>query len=222
MSEPLTEPPLWDSTRAALRFALNNSLSLPRPPVNKLMSGGQVRRIELADGTRIVVAASRPRPRDQQLKGLDGAATAGLVLAQLSRLAEPEQLALIARMTAARLPCACRAPCCSGSRENPRYSRAVHRLCEMLRDAAALSKIPGKKGMSTVPALRKALVDGFFSDSGERELSLAKYAKLCEVAEDTVAAHKRMVHGWLRRQEDAAWETFALMLDQQGTVGLIE
>src|SRR5437899_481750 len=115
----MTEP-LFDSTRKALRFALNHHMALPRPAMNKLMADGKVQRIVLADGSKITLAAPRAtaRPGSEQLHGLDGAATAGMVLLHLAQLPEPQQLVLMAGSMPATLPCSCRSACCVGEKRN--------------------------------------------------------------------------------------------------------
>ena len=164
----MTEP-VFDSPRKALGFALNYRLDLPRPAMAKMMADGNVRRIELADGSKVTIMAYRKSERSTQLKGWDGAATAGMVLQHLISLAEPQQWTLMAELMHPTHPCACKAPCCSGHRPNQNWSRTIHRLCDHLRDVASLSKMPGKKGLSTAPGLRLALVERFFVSSRRHE-----------------------------------------------------
>lgn len=217
MQKATGEQPLFDSGRTALRFALNYHLALPRPQMNKMMADGKVRRIELADGTRITVAAPRGSPRSAQLKGLDGAATAGIVLAHLSRLPDEQQLVLMGHAITAMLPCSCRAACCSGARPNQDWARVVGRICDHLRDEAELTRVPGKKGLSTHPVMRRLLVEKFFLP--KRDLPLVDLARKCEVTEQTVIAHRRPILEYLARQEDAAWRSIDGALDESGIVG---
>lgn len=213
------EQPLFDSGKTALRFALNYHMALPRPQMNKMMADGKVVRIELADGTKITVTAPRPAPRSEQLRGLDGAATAGIVLAHLSRLPDEQQLVLMGFSLDASLPCACRSPCCSGSKVNQNWARVVLRICEHLKEEAELTKVPGKKGLSTHPLMRRMLVEKFFLP--KRDLSLVDLARKCEVTEQTVIAHRRPILAYLDRMTDLAWRSIDIILDESRIVGHI-
>lgn len=187
--------------------------------MNKMMADGKVQRITLADGSKITVATPKGPPRNAQLKGLDGAATAGMILAQLSALPEPQQLVLMASSMQAVLPCACRAPCCAGSKQNPEWSRAIDRLCSYLRGEAELTKVKGKKGFSTHPLMRRKLVEKFFLP--KREIVLAELAEKCGVTEQTVIAHRRPIVTYLERTEQAGWHAFDLIMAESGMVGFL-
>lgn len=220
MSTSILHEPLFDSPRKALRFALGHHLALPRPQMNKMMADGKVMRIELADGTKITVAAPKGKPRHESLRGLDGAGTAGMILQKLALLPEPQQLATMASSLQAYLPCACRAPCCLGSRPNAEWSRVVGKLCDYLRDEALLSAIPGKKGMSTKPEMRRALVEKYYAP--ERKLVLADLAKACHVSQQTVISHQKPIRAFLERQEDAGWRAIDELLAEAGIVGQLD
>jgi hypothetical protein len=211
--------PLFGSTREAIRFAVNHHITLPRPQMNKLMADGKVMRIELADGSKITVAAPKGPPRSEQLRGLDGAATAGIILAHVARLADQEQLVVLAGSLPFAFPCSCRSPCCSGLRPNPDWQRSVLRLCDHLRDEAELSRVKGKKGMSTHPMMRRLLVEKFFRPA--KELSLVELAERCDVTEQTVISHRRPIITFLERTTDAAWRNLDLTLGEAGLVGFI-
>lgn len=214
----MTEP-LFDSTRAALGFALNHHLALPRPLMNRMMADGRVRRIELADGTKITVAVPNGPPRSESLRGLDGAAQAGMICAQLATLPEPQQLILMATVLPAMDPCSCRAPCCVGTRPNAAWARAVMRICAHLKEEAQLSKVKGKKGLSTSPELRRALVEKFFLP--RQEISLAALAERCNVTENTLHAHRRPIITYLAKTQEAAWVAIGEVFDESGIVGTI-
>ncbi len=211
--------PLFASTRDALRFALNYHLSLPRPQMNKMMADGKVMRIELADGSKVTVAAPKASPRSEQLRGLDGAATAGMVLAHLARLTDPQQLVLMAASVPPSFPCACGAPCCSGHKSNNDWKRAVWKICEYLRDEAQLTKIPGKKGLSTSPQLRELLVQRFFNP--KNGMTLENLAAIGGCTEQTVIAHRRPIITFLQREQDGAWRNLDVSLSESGMVGHI-
>lgn len=215
----ITAEPLFDSTRAALRFALNHHMALPRPAMNKMMADGKVMRITLADGSKITVAQPRGRPRNEQLKGLDGAGTAGMILARLAGLPEPHQLTLMAGSMPAYLPCACGAPCCAREKVNPEWSRAIGKLCDHLRDEAELTKIKGKKGLSTSPVMRRALVEKFFIP--KRHIVLEDLARVCGVSEQTVVAHRKPILAYLEKAESQGWRALDVDLSEIGIVGFI-
>ena len=213
------EEPLFDATRKALRFALNYHLSIPATPVSRIMADGKVQKLELADGSHIIVAASKGPPRNASLRGLDGAGTAGIILRQLTLLPHPQQLVLMGSSMTAILPCSCRAPCCSGEKANPPWRRVVWQLCEYLKEEAQLSRIKGKKGLSTSPMLREALVEKFFLP--KRRLVLSELAARCGVTEQTVIAHRRPIVTFLEKQEQAGWRDLDVTLSDLGIVGTI-
>ena len=217
----VAEEPVFDSTRAALRFALNLHLAMPRPQINKMMERGKVQYIELADGSKIACAMPQKRKssRRPSLGGLDGAATGGMVLRELSTLPEAQQLVLMGGNLVAILPCACRAPCCSGYRLNPDWSRVIVKLCDYLRDEAELSRVPGKKGMSIAPVLRRALVEKYYLP--ERKLVLADLAKACRLSVQTVYNHQASILPLLQSLEDAGWSALDRLLSEVGLVGYL-
>lgn len=212
--------PLFDSPRKALHFALNHRASMARPAMNKMAAGNaKLQKLVLADGSEIIVPTiSRYKAkRSEQLKGMDGVAQAGMVLYHLARLSEPQQLVLIAESVVPSLPCACRAPCCSGHRPNPPWVHAVLVLCDYLRDEAKLSKVRGKKGLSTNPFMRRTLVERFFIPG--RSITLSALAIRCEVTEQTVAAHNKPISIYLTKAEDDGWRAFDEHLGEAGIVG---
>jgi hypothetical protein len=220
-SEPIE--PLFDSTRNALRFALDYHLALPRPLLNKMMDDGKVHWIELADGSKIAFAAPKStrkagKRRSEQLNGLDGAATAGIILSHLARQPDAEQFALIAHTATAMLPCACRRPCCMGYAPNPTWLRSINGLCDWLRDEAKQSTLfPRKKGMSTRPEMRQAIVRRFFLP--DARLVIAEIARALNVSEPTVYAHQKTITASLEDLLDKGWGRFAEAMDRAQIVG---
>lgn len=187
--------------------------------MNRMMADGKVRRIELADGTRITVAAPKGPPRSEQLRGLDGAATAGFILQHLANLPEQQQLALMGESMPSVLPCTCKSPCCAGTKPNPTWARIVSRMCHHLAVEAQLSKIKGKKGLSTSPLLRSMLVEKHFLP--RKTMILAAIAERIGVTEKTVIEHRRPIVDYLTKQADAGWRTFDVWLSEAGIVGAI-
>lgn len=214
----MTEPS-FDSPRRALTFALNYELKMPRPAMTKMMADGKVQRIELADGSKITVAVgyNSSRRRPEGLTGLDGAATAGFVLQVLASLPVQQQLVLIAECMRPTTPCSCGSPCCSGERRNSGWITAVRCICDHLRDEAHLSRLPGKKGMSTLPDLRFMLVEKFFVPG--REFTYASVAKRFNISEQTVFNHRKPVLAYLTQQQRTAWRAIDEALGFAGIVG---
>lgn len=212
---------LFDSTRKALRFALNHHVAVSAPVMNRMMQQASKRTaLKLADGTVIEVAAPGGKPTNSDLKGLEGAATAGYVLRMLASLPDAQQMILMARSVRPTMPCACRAPCCAGERPHPTWLRSVNALCHHLMVDAALSQIKGKKGLSTGPKLRMALVGKYLVPS--REITMVQIAEQCDITEKTVLAHKKPIYGYLTVQEDEGWSTLDHSLSAQGIVDFIE
>jgi hypothetical protein len=214
--------PIFDDPRKALRFALNHRLQMPRPAMNKAPAGNSgLQKLELADGSHVLVSKASTRPkRNENLAGMDGVAQAGFILYHLARLPEPQQLVLIAQSVPVALPCACRAPCCSGERPNDPWVHAILLICDYLRDEAQLSRIKGKKGMSTGPYLRRALVEKFFVPGRSR--TTEEIAKKADVSETTVVMHRKPIVTWLEKNENEGWRSFAHHLDVAGIVGTLE
>ena len=101
----MSEEPLFESTHAALRYALNYSSEQYGENWLGKMQGGSI-----GSGKGLV--------------GLDGAAQVGLILAKLMRLSEIEQAMVFARFAPKVEVC----PCCGGDRETPEWRHAVERL----------------------------------------------------------------------------------------------
>lgn len=211
--------PAFDNPRKALVFALNFEMKMPQPVMTRMIADGRMRRIELADGSKVTVAdmSRMSKKRAEGLTGLDGAATAGFVLQVLASLPEAQQLVLMAECMRPTFSCACRAPCCSGNKPNGAWVAAIRTICEHLRDEAQLSRITGKKGMSTTPALRLALVEKFFIPG--REFVLTRIAERCDVSEQTVINHRRPIITYLEKQQRAGWRALDEALGSAGIVG---
>lgn len=218
--EKMNAEPLFDSTRSALRFALNHSVSVKPPQMVRMMAWQtKLKSLELGDGTRIVVSMPKGRPKDAQLKSMDGAGTAGFILRHLATLPDPQQMILIAKSVIPNLPCACRSPCCAGFKPNPTWQRPVERLCHHLMVDAELTKIKGKKGLSTGPMLRSALVGKYLVVTNE--MTLVEIAQRCDISEQTVMNHKRPIFEYLAKHEDEGWSSLDVLLSESGIVGFL-
>ena len=97
---------LFRSTQDALLFAFRHAgQSYDRP----LM-------LRMADAARGSGAG---------LAGLDGAAQAGMIRAEVAALGRLYEAALVARFADRSIPCQCKAACCSGERLNGEWINAV-------------------------------------------------------------------------------------------------
>lgn len=185
----------------------------------KMVAEDGMQRVTLADGSRVTVDRRHIlKPRDMQLKGMDGVAQAGMVLYHLALLPDPQQLVLIAQSMPPTIVCTCRAPCCSGHRANGPWVHAVLKLCDYLRDEAQLSRVPGKKGLSTSPWLRRALVEKFFVRSGQH-MTTDEMAARADVSVSTVITHRRPIVTFLEKADRAGWRAFDESLGAAGIVG---
>ncbi|MNL32553.1 hypothetical protein D3C87_1544130 [compost metagenome] len=156
-------------------------------------------------------------PRSPKRGERDGAAQAGLILAVVDRLDESHRAVLAARLTVSHSPCSCRNPCCSGRAVNLRWWVVVGQLCNILASRADLLKVPGKRGMSTLPRLRRAVVEAYFDPVAED--SIVRLAERAGVSAVTAAKHRTVILEWLGVTEDEAWQQAALLLDQAGVTG---
>lgn len=212
---------LFDSSRKALLFALNATARsrYSAPLMNKMMADGKVRRIELADGTKMTVAVPRRR-RNENLIGMDGVAQAGMILLQLAKLPRPKQLVLIGSTLQSQLPCSCRSPCCRGYKMNSEWAQAIEELCDVLKNEANVTKKKGVKGFSTPPMMRRALVEKHFIPG--KRIVLAELADACDVTEATVIKHRKLITEYLERADKDGWTALDASLTKAGIVGALE
>lgn len=206
-------PPFSDS-RQALSFALNHSTSsISRPAMTKILE-------EAAASLRAPVDApsrSGAGGRTASKTGTDGAFLAGVVLRYFSKLLAVQRLTLLARTLTPRQRCECHAPCCSGWRPDRDWDAAVEGLCFVVKEHADLMRVPGKKGMSTPPALRRALVERMFSPHDKR--TMAALAELGGVTEVTAYAHKTYITDCLETAEKSGWGALDELLTANNIVG---
>ncbi|HXF67430.1 MAG TPA: hypothetical protein VNK67_12140 [Burkholderiales bacterium] len=182
-----TEDPLFRTVDGALLFSLN-------------YAHGQVRQVPLA---QLVGGAAKGRG----LGGLDGAAQAGMIRAELMRLHPLRRAILTARFAAPTTPCACRSPCCRGYRESAEWAEAVETVVEAALRAAAAGTISHYQ-------LRRALVGRYF---GVR-VSFIEVASRCKVNRDTASDYYRRMTDWLKREEKLARYEIEDHLRQAGVV----
>ena len=231
--------PPFDDSRKALAFALNAAdAQMPRPAASKAMSAPHPRketkkqrkarrRAEEEHGVSLVrgpgtrpsnYAADARRAARQEWLGLEPPAQAGLILQVFGRMDREHRAVLAGLLVRSHVPCSCRRPCCSGWWQQPRWTAVVEETCEILRTAGDVVRQPGKKGLSTQPVLRRAIVEAWFT---KRDASLADLAFLGDVSPATAAKHRAWIVEWLEQTEQEAWLQADAMLDAAGITGTI-
>lgn len=231
MASPQQPDPQFDSTREALYFAFNVQFTittLPATAVNRAMSevgvGNKALSNALAKIDAIEPMPGKARRTKHQapgatLHGLDRVAQAAFILRQVEKLDRHHRNVLAARLTRSRTDCLCRRPCCQGWLVTSQWGRAVEALCELLQDTENAVKVTGKKGFSSQPDLRRAVVSRFFDTSmGANPTQLQQ--KL-EISPGTVASHTLRVTAQLGEWETKAWLEIQDLFDQAGITGWI-
>lgn len=161
LSPPSPQPdPVFASAHAALKFALN-------------FSHGTLKKNFLAQ-------AQGGGAPGRGLGGLDGAAQAGMILAELGNLSSVRRYIQVGRFAPPSTPCACRSQCCSGARETPAWTEAVDYLTEYALAA-------GLTGTISHYRLRRALVMRYLGVRG----SFVAMAAACHVNRDTASDNYR-------------------------------
>lgn len=212
---------LFASSRDALAFALNyEDLSIPGPVMNKEMAAvpttTKAQRDAVSKPSRTGPARSIPLGGGQ-----DRAVTAGWILQRFEQAEKWHKVILKVMLINPRRQCSCGAACCRGWSVKPEWVHCVLMLVEHLKEEADLLKEPGKRGMSTDPALRRALVEDFARPEDKR-WSIADLARLTKATTLTVAKHRGIVQCFLYALELAAWEEVNLIFDQSGITGQID
>lgn len=170
---------LFRSAHAALVFAANYSgQAYDRPVMNRM--------------------ATKAGPEGKGLHGIDGAAQAGLILAELRMLGPFYEAILVADVAQETVPCDCERPCCSGSRDNTRFADAVNTLSKEVLERVL-------SGCISHRVLRVGLVRKFFGVPG---ITLKDLAKACDVSDDTAARHNEKITALLRKERKKAWAAF--------------
>ena len=96
------------------------------------------------------------------LAGLDGAAQAGMIRAEVAALGRLHEAVLVARFADRAIPCQCKAACCSGERMNGEWINAVAYLADYVRTSAL-------SGCVSTGILRREYVARYFSGKGVRD-----------------------------------------------------
>ncbi|MPS76567.1 MAG: hypothetical protein E2591_00660 [Achromobacter sp.] len=159
---------LFRSAHAALVYALNYSMQqYDRPLINRM-------------------AVGRSNADSRGLSGLDGAAQAGMIRAEIARLPTLFQALLIAKAAPSHLHCECRAACCAGMRINPEWQDAMSEVTTAAASGALSGCISNGR-------LRSALIQRLL---GAR-MTLKDLAERYDVDEKTAGAHSARLKRWL-------------------------
>jgi hypothetical protein len=119
------------------------------------------------------------------LVGLDGAAQAGMILAELAAMGKLAEAIMTARLAPRHTPCECRSPCCSGRKPNKDWTDAIGYLSDYVRTTALA-------GCTANGILRREYVVRYFSRKDER-VSLEDLAERYDVDRHTTSAHASKV-----------------------------
>lgn len=176
----------FENAVAAASFALNFlGNSYQRPMINRMAT---------------------PSAIGHSLGGLDRAAQAGMIRAEIAKLGPVKEAYVIASRAPKRFPCTCGKPCCVKSRANPEWHDALHLLVNHAKEHLGLCT--GYYG------LRKAIVAKYFGD----QVSLTKIAEQCGVNRDTAGVHNSKIVKMLRGLEFNAWSELEMLLTARGII----
>jgi hypothetical protein len=178
--------PLFESAAAAAAFALN-------------FSGENY---QLAAINRM---AQPSVSSGKGLSGLDGAAQAGMIRAELEAVGLLGESIIIADIAPKTKPCFCKAACCSGEVLNPEWAAAI----------GVLSNIA--KELKICPAymnVRHNLLRRFFGVA----LEITEIARMCGVSRETVSIHNSKLVSAFKLLKKKAWADFDHRLLQAGMI----
>lgn len=169
MATAEAQEPLFDNAHGALVFAFNFSgQSFDRPLMNRLAAP--------AVGT------------GKGLVGLDGAAQAGFIRAEVQGLGKLAEAILIARIAPRTTPCSCRSVCCSGHKPNKEWTDAISYLSDQVRTTALA-------GCTANGLMRREYVVRYFTPK-EQRTTLEVLADRYDIDRNTVSAHASKVGTW--------------------------
>lgn len=227
------ESPLFDDTRKALRFALNaDHVQMPRPAMTVAMVEGLKQRMKPkrrrnksealavqlqealgAEEDLVTTVRGLFTRKQASLTSIEKAAQAGFILQVFSQLDWHHQVLIRGRVLRPAMPCACRRSCCSGWATSMMWAKAIDDTCKLLQDSTA----QGAKGsISTLPKLRRAVVQGWYSRREMRLIDLAGHVGCSSV---TAAKHRALIVEWLERIENEAWVEADATLGNAGITG---
>ena len=178
--------PLFNSAASALTFALNySSQSFQSSAVNRM--------------------AGTPRPTGRGLGGLDGAAQAGMVRAELAAIGILGESIIVAEMAHKTRPCECKAPCCSGEVTNAEWAASIGVLSNVLKE------------LKICPShfiVRSNLLRRFFGV----EISISEIAKQSGLSRDTITTYNAKLVSVLKAEKKRAWSALDQRLIECGMI----
>jgi hypothetical protein len=181
------DEPLFASAAAAAAFALNfNDQNYQKPALGRLI------------GT--------PPPPGKGLGGLDGAAQAGMVRAELATIGLIGEAIIVADIAHKTKPCSCKALCCSGEVTNPEWSAAIGLLSNLAKEL---------KVCPSYMNVRANLLRRFFGVP----LEITEIARMCGLSRETVSVHNAKLTSVFTPLKKRAWTDFDERLVD---VGMIE
>lgn len=182
------QEPLFKSTRGALAFAFNFT--------HGTMKKGTLAQFIPADKV------------GKGLVGVDGAAQAGMIKAEVGQLPLLRRKVITSRFSPPKSQCSCRAPCCAGYRLNREWVEAIDWLSEH-----GVKSVLSKSDASY--RLRRSLVVRYFGEP----LSMIKIAEVCRVNKDTASDQNRKVVTFLADEERLAELEIQGRLEAAGIIG---
>lgn len=193
----IEEEALFSSAHAALVFAFH-------------FSGQQF------DKSAMARLASTPGRAGKGLGGLDGAAQAGMIRAELHALGELVENVLIARIAPHSVICECTRACCSGRTPNAEWVNAITWLTR-----EAMAQVAGSLSHYR---LRRGIIEKYF---GVKH-NIADLAEICDVNRHTVTAHQTKLLKWLKGDTGApmsgleaqAWARIEIALEHAEMIDL--
>lgn len=143
---------------------------------------------------------------DPSLAGLDGAAQAGMIRAEVAMLGALAESFLKSRFAPKSLQCGCGRPCCRGSLENPEWREAIARLAnEVVR--------PTRTGAHHV-GLRFDIVRRYFAGGAKIQDLVKRHG----FSRDTVSNHNSWIVRDLKRIENKVMIEIEARLAEMGLV----
>lgn len=141
------------------------------------------------------------------LVGLDGAGQAGMVMAEIEKLARRNYymaLSLLARCSQERIRCSCGQACCSRWKPNPIWREAVNQLGDFVLSHLA--------GSISNRVLRIAAIEKFFG----RKVSIEQIAEDCGVHRNTAGQQINAIRKGLKDLEANAWSAYTAAIEENG------
>ncbi len=138
------------------------------------------------------------------LIGLDGAAQAGMVMAEVDKLQKPHAWAVKARSAPHREQCSCTSACCGGWKPNPVFNEALSWLADHLVEV-----------LEVLPPLRAFRV-GVLARYFGAKLSVADLADDHGIPKRTAERHAKAIVDAMKAIEKAAWADLYVRLEDVG------